>query len=274
MATTSPSPYPAGRRHGDLQLRRRQQCADDHGPQGGGPAPTTTSSGTVWATTRTTRSIARPSAPSTRATPVTLRFRTYANDVTGVRARVWNTTANAQSFLDMQRAATGVSCYEAGAARQAVRLLAGDDHAQRPDHALLPLHRAGRHGDGVLRRRRLPQRRLGRGARQSCATTATPSRSTTRPSSPFRGCRTPSSTRSSRIASATAAPTTTPPATSRATTSFPTGTRSTRSSSRTLGRAARRLPVALYQTPAQPCTEQPRAAATTSAATCAASCSG
>lgn len=43
---------------------------------------------------------------------VTLRFRTYANDVTGVRVRVWNTTANAQSFLDMTRVATGVSCYD------------------------------------------------------------------------------------------------------------------------------------------------------------------
>ena len=44
---------------------------------------------------------------------VTLRFRSSANDVTGVRVRVWNTTANAQSFLDMQRVATGVSCYDA-----------------------------------------------------------------------------------------------------------------------------------------------------------------
>jgi glycosidase len=44
---------------------------------------------------------------------VTLRFRTYANDVTRVRVRVWNATANAQSFLDMTRAAVNVSCYDA-----------------------------------------------------------------------------------------------------------------------------------------------------------------
>ncbi|PJF46354.1 MAG: alpha-amylase, partial [Candidatus Thermofonsia Clade 3 bacterium] len=43
---------------------------------------------------------------------VTLRFRTYANDVTGVRMRVWSTAANAQSFINMERMASGVSCYD------------------------------------------------------------------------------------------------------------------------------------------------------------------
>ncbi|GIV72088.1 MULTISPECIES: alpha-amylase family glycosyl hydrolase [Caldilinea] len=43
---------------------------------------------------------------------VTLRFRTYANDVTGVRMRVWSTAANAQSFINMERVASGVSCYD------------------------------------------------------------------------------------------------------------------------------------------------------------------
>ena len=34
-------------------------------------------------------------------TPITLRFRTYANDVTGVQVRVWNTTLGAQSLYPL-----------------------------------------------------------------------------------------------------------------------------------------------------------------------------
>jgi len=39
-------------------------------------------------------------------TAITLRFRTYANDVTGVRARIWDTTAGAQAVRAMTKIAT------------------------------------------------------------------------------------------------------------------------------------------------------------------------
>jgi glycosidase len=45
-------------------------------------------------------------------TPVTLRFRTFANDVTGVRARFYDTASSQEFFRDLQPAATGVSCYD------------------------------------------------------------------------------------------------------------------------------------------------------------------
>jgi glycosidase len=45
-------------------------------------------------------------------TTVTLRFRTYHNDVTGVRARLFDTAAGAQSFKDMSLVASDVSCYD------------------------------------------------------------------------------------------------------------------------------------------------------------------
>src|SRR5205085_10988588 len=47
-------------------------------------------------------------------TPVTLRFRTFHNDVTGVRLRVYDVNTNGQRFVTMTPAATGVSCYQAG----------------------------------------------------------------------------------------------------------------------------------------------------------------
>jgi glycosidase len=43
---------------------------------------------------------------------VILRFRTYHNDVTSVRARVWDDVAQGQFFLDMDRVAADVSCYD------------------------------------------------------------------------------------------------------------------------------------------------------------------
>ncbi len=43
---------------------------------------------------------------------VILRFRTYHNDVTGVRARVWDDVQQAQFFLNMERVAADVSCYD------------------------------------------------------------------------------------------------------------------------------------------------------------------
>ncbi len=45
-------------------------------------------------------------------TPVTLRFRTFHDDVTGVKMRVWDTNAAAQRFVTMQRVASGASCYQ------------------------------------------------------------------------------------------------------------------------------------------------------------------
>ena len=43
---------------------------------------------------------------------VILRFRTYHNDVTGVRARVWDDAQQAQFFLNLELAAADVSCYD------------------------------------------------------------------------------------------------------------------------------------------------------------------
>jgi len=47
-------------------------------------------------------------------TPVTLRFRTFHNDVNRVRARVFNPNTNSQSFADLTLAASDVSCYQPG----------------------------------------------------------------------------------------------------------------------------------------------------------------
>ena len=47
-------------------------------------------------------------------TPVTLRLRTFHDDVTRVRARIWDVNASEQRFLDMHVAAGDVSCYQAG----------------------------------------------------------------------------------------------------------------------------------------------------------------
>src|SRR6185436_8744844 len=47
-------------------------------------------------------------------TPVTLRFRTFHNDVTAVSLRVYSLNANGQQIVPMTVAASGVSCYEPG----------------------------------------------------------------------------------------------------------------------------------------------------------------
>ncbi|MGE5156111.1 MAG: alpha-amylase family glycosyl hydrolase, partial [Betaproteobacteria bacterium] len=47
-------------------------------------------------------------------TPVTLRFRTFHNDVTGVKVRLYDVNAGAQKLVKMTPAATGVGCYQAG----------------------------------------------------------------------------------------------------------------------------------------------------------------
>jgi glycosidase len=47
-------------------------------------------------------------------TPVTIRFRTFHNDVTAVTLRVYDVNASAQTLIKMTPAATDVSCYQAG----------------------------------------------------------------------------------------------------------------------------------------------------------------
>ncbi|MGE5464285.1 MAG: alpha-amylase family glycosyl hydrolase, partial [Syntrophothermus sp.] len=47
-------------------------------------------------------------------TPVTIRFRTYHNDVTGVSMRVYDVNTGTQRFVKMDPAATDVDCYQAG----------------------------------------------------------------------------------------------------------------------------------------------------------------
>lgn len=47
-------------------------------------------------------------------TPVKVRFRTFHNDVTAVKMRVYDLNANNQSIIPMQVAASDVSCYQAG----------------------------------------------------------------------------------------------------------------------------------------------------------------
>ena len=47
-------------------------------------------------------------------TPVTIRFRTFHNDVTAVTLRVYDLNASGQQFIQMTPAATDVSCYQPG----------------------------------------------------------------------------------------------------------------------------------------------------------------
>ena len=51
-------------------------------------------------------------------TPVTLRFRTFHDDVTSVRLRLFDVNANAQRIVTMTRAASDVSCYQASLATE------------------------------------------------------------------------------------------------------------------------------------------------------------
>jgi glycosidase len=55
-----------------------------------------------------------PGGAVPEGTPVTIRFRTFHNDVTGVKLRVYSINANGQSFYNMTPAATDVDCYQAG----------------------------------------------------------------------------------------------------------------------------------------------------------------
>ncbi|HEY3312100.1 MAG TPA: alpha-amylase family glycosyl hydrolase [Anaerolineales bacterium] len=55
-----------------------------------------------------------PGGAVTAGTPVTLRFRTFHNDVSGVKVRIYDLNANGQRFENMSLAASDVSCYQAG----------------------------------------------------------------------------------------------------------------------------------------------------------------
>jgi glycosidase len=51
-------------------------------------------------------------------TPVKIRFRTFHDDVTGVKLRLYDLNANAQQILPMERVASDVSCYQASLANE------------------------------------------------------------------------------------------------------------------------------------------------------------
>src|SRR5438094_738993 len=53
-----------------------------------------------------------PTGAVPAGTPVTFRFRTFHDDVTGVKMRVYDTNASSQQLITMQRVASGVSCYQ------------------------------------------------------------------------------------------------------------------------------------------------------------------
>ncbi|MBP1693756.1 MAG: alpha amylase, catalytic region, partial [Chloroflexi bacterium] len=55
-----------------------------------------------------------PGGAVTAGTPVTLRFRTFHNDVTGVKARLYDLNAGGQQIVPMSLAAADVSCYQGG----------------------------------------------------------------------------------------------------------------------------------------------------------------
>jgi glycosidase len=60
-----------------------------------------------------------PGGAVPEGTPVTLRMRTFHDDVTGVRVRTYSVDKSAQTILPMTRAASDVSCYQAGLADKA-----------------------------------------------------------------------------------------------------------------------------------------------------------
>ncbi|HKY53264.1 MAG TPA: hypothetical protein VJM08_03110, partial [Anaerolineales bacterium] len=55
-----------------------------------------------------------PGGAVEEGTSVIIRFRTFHNDVTDVKLRVYSVNANGQSLISMTRAATDVSCYQEG----------------------------------------------------------------------------------------------------------------------------------------------------------------
>jgi glycosidase len=74
-----------------------------------------------------------PSGAVPAGTPVILRFRTFHDDVTGVKARVWDAAAGAQRFVTMHRAASGVSCYQPSLAGDSCDYLQATLASDSPD---------------------------------------------------------------------------------------------------------------------------------------------
>jgi glycosidase/fibronectin type 3 domain-containing protein len=57
-----------------------------------------------------------PGGAEPAGTPVKVRFRTFHNDVTSVKMRVWDVNTNSQTIVTMTPVATDVSCYQASLA--------------------------------------------------------------------------------------------------------------------------------------------------------------
>jgi hypothetical protein len=66
-------------------------------------------------------------------TPVTFRFRTFHNDVTGVTLRDYSVDDFAQHLIKMNRVASGVSCYEASLAAETCDFWQATISAAQPD---------------------------------------------------------------------------------------------------------------------------------------------
>ena len=95
-------------------------------------------------------------------TPITLRFRTFHNDVTGVRVRFYDTATSSESFQDMQIVAADISCYDPALGNDTCDLLPDHHHPDPAHHPVLSLRGHRRHRHRLLRRRQLQGRRLGR----------------------------------------------------------------------------------------------------------------
>ena len=75
-----------------------------------------------------------PAGAVPAGTPVTLRFRTFHNDVTGVTLRAFDLNANAQQLYRMTPVATDVSCYQAGLEDQTCDFWAATLNSSSPDN--------------------------------------------------------------------------------------------------------------------------------------------
>ena len=107
-------------------------------------------------------------------TPVTLRFRTFHDDVTGVKARLYSVdTRTASRSSTMHKRRQRRRLLPGRPRRQVVRLLADDDARQLGrGQPLVPVHRHRRHRHRLLRRRHRRPRRRPRLARPTTRSTA------------------------------------------------------------------------------------------------------
>ena len=101
-----------------------------------------------------------PPGASPAGTPIRLRARTFHADATGVTLHVADDVTHRSSDTPMSLAASGVLLRGAAAGRAGhLRLVGGDHHAARPDHAPLPVRRRDGVDARLPRRRRAPRRR-------------------------------------------------------------------------------------------------------------------